>query len=225
MAIPTEKAKPAGSVQAPRRIRPPLRPPQPWESELLRLIAEQQAIPFDQLARFIGCEARQAAKLAGHLANAGYADYGRFLIAEPHWVWLTGRGARLSGTGFRPGVPRVGAMARIRATNEVRLLIFRRAPEACWICGRTLVREFGRQGHRPNAAVRIGGERHAIVVQLRAADQGRTRSVLEAHMARYDAVVAFAAPRPRRLLERLAAEHHWPKLVIRDLPKPPQAGS
>ena len=44
-------------------------------------------------------------------------------------------------------------------------------------------------------------------------------------MAHYDAVVAFAAPRPRRQLERLAAEHHWPKLLIRDLPTPPQAES
>jgi hypothetical protein len=223
VAISAEGAKPARSGRGPRRIRPPLRPPQHWESELLRLIAEQRGIPFDQLARFIGCEAEQAARLAEHLAKAGYADYGRFLIAEPHWVWLTGRGARLSGTGFRPGAPGVGAMARIRATNEVRLLILRRAPEASWICSRRLVRELGKHGHRPNAVVQIGSERHAIVVQLRAAEQKRTRSVLEAHMAHYDAVVAFAAPRPRKQLERLAAEHHWPKLLIRDLPKPPQA--
>ena len=222
MAISAERTKPARSGQGPSRTRPPLRPPQPWELELLHLIAEQRGIPFDQLARFIGCEAEQAVRRAEHLAKAGYAEYGRFLIAEPHWIWLTGRGARLSGTGFGPGAPGVGAMARIRATNEVRLLILRRAPEASWVCSRRLTRELGKHCHRPNAVVQIGSERHAILVQLRAAEQRRTRSVLEAHMARYDAVVAFAAPRPRRLLERLAAEHHWPKLFIRDLPLPAQ---
>lgn len=225
MATSAERVTTARSGQGPRRARPPLRPPRPLELELLRLIAEQQGIPLDQLARFIGCEAGQAARLAERLAEAGYAEYGRFLVAEPPWVWLTGRGARLSGTGFRPGAPGVGAMARIRAINEVRLLVRRRTPEACWICSRRLVRELGKQAHRPNAAVQLSSERHAIIVQLRARDRQRARSVLETHMAHYDAVVAFAAPRPRRQLERLAAEHHWPKLLIRDLPTPPQAES
>ncbi len=44
--------------------------------------------------------------------------------------------------------------------------------------------------------------------------------VLETQMARYDAVIYFANPRPRAQLERLKAEHHWPKLVIRDIPQP-----
>ena len=39
-------------------------------------------------------------------------------------------------------------------------------------------------------------------------------------MARYDAVIVFARPRPRKLLEGLASKHHWPKLVIRPTPDP-----
>ena len=147
----------------------------------MRLIAEQQGIPLDQLARFIGCEAEQAARLAEHLAKAGYAEYGRFLVAEPHWVWLTGRGARLSGTGFRPGAPGVGAMARIRAINEVRLLVRRRAPEACWICSRRLVRELGKTGPPTQCRGQIGSERHAIVVQLRAAIEAGSQRARDPH--------------------------------------------
>jgi hypothetical protein len=214
------KDKPSAAIPAPRRGRRPLPPPEAWEFELLRLIAEQGAIPFDQLARFLDGNERQAASVVKHLTKVGYADYGRFLHDDPHWAWLTGRGARLSGTGFAFRRPKVGAMARMRAVNEVRLHIAARAPEARWISSRSVVREQGMRGYRPNAVVEMGRERHAIVVVLRSPEQERLRGILETHMARYDAVIAFANPQPRKLLERLAADHHWPKLVIRDIPKP-----
>jgi hypothetical protein len=202
------------------RRRPVLRLPEPWEFELLRLIAEQGAIPFDQLARFLDCDERQAASVVKHLTKVGYADYGRFLYDEPHWAWLTGRGTRQSGTGLWPARPKVGAMARMRAVNEVRLHIARRAPEARWIGPRSIIREQGRTGYRPNAVVEIGAERHALVVLLRAGNQERARDIAETHMARYDALVAFANPQPLALLKRLQTENHWPKLVIRPIPEP-----
>ncbi len=220
-AATTIEPRPIGSLAGGRaaRNRPVLRAPEPWEFELLRLIAEQGAIPFDQLARFLGAEVCQAASVVKHLTKVGYADYGRFLHDEPHWAWLSCRGARLSGTGFRPNRPKVGAMARMRAVNEVRLHIARRAPDAHWISGRSIVRKQGRSGHRPNAVVEIGAERHAIVVQLRVGDHERARDIVETHMARYDAVIYFANPAARALLMRLQAEHHWPKLVIRSIPR------
>ena len=203
------------------RDRPVLRAPEPWEFELLRLLAEQSAIAFDQLARFLGCEQEQAARVTRHLTNVGYADYARILHGEPHWAWLTRRGTRLSATGFQFRPPKVGAMARMRAVNEIRLHIAARAPEARWVCGRRVVREQGLKGKRPNAVVEIGTERHAIVVRHGFPHEGRLeREIVETHMARYDAVVYFSNPRPRALLERLKSEHHWPKLVIRPIPGP-----
>jgi hypothetical protein len=222
--MPSEAATTSPAAPpAPRpRGRRPLQPPQAWEHRVLRLIAEQQAVPFDQLARFLDCEQEQAARVAKHLTKARYADYGRFLLDEPHWVWLTWRGARLSGTDFAALRPKVGAMQRIRAVNEVRLHIARRAPQARWISGRSIVREQGKKGRRPNAVVEIEGERHAILVKhgIRQSEQ-RERAIVEALMAGYDALIAFCAPAPRSLYERLAAEHHWPKLVIRPIPQPP----
>jgi hypothetical protein len=189
--------------------------------ELLRLIAEQAAIPFDQLARFIGCGEEQAARVARHLTKAGLTDYGRSLTAEPHWIWLTWRGARHSGIGFPAGAPRVGAMARMRAVNEVRLHIAARAPEARWVCGRTILREQGKRGRRPSAVVEHGEERHAIVVKHGLPhEREREIRVIEAHVARYDAVVYFANPRPLALLKRLHDEYQWPKLVLREIPRP-----
>ena len=194
---------------------------QPWESELLRLIAEQAAIPFDQLARFIGGDQERAARVAGHLTKAGLTDYGRSLIDEPQWVWLTWRGARFSGLGFPANPPRVGAMARMRAVNEVRLHIARRAPEARWISGRSVMREQGPRGPRPSAVVEIGTEQHAIVVKPGIPQEPeREIRIVESHLSRYDAVVYFANPRPMALLKRLQADHHWPKLVIRAIPRP-----
>lgn len=206
------------------RDRPVLRQPEGWEFELLRLLSEQQGVPFDQLARFIGCETEQASRVAKHLFKSGFADYGRILHDEPHWAWLTRRGARLSGTGFASGPPKVGAMARMRAVNEVRLHIAARAPEARWICGRSVIREQGRQGRRPNAVVEIGGERHAILVKhgIRQSEW-RERDILESLMRGYDAVIAFCAPAPGSLYRRLAEANHWPKLIVREIPRPPQS--
>jgi len=201
-----------------------VRRPEPWEFELLRLLCEQQAIPFDQLARFFGCEAEQAARLAKHLYKSGFADSGRILHGEPPWAWLTGRGARLSGTGFASGQPKVGAMGRMRVVNEIRLYIARRAPEARWVCGRSVIREQGRQGRRPNAVVEIGRERHAILVKhaIRQSESSE-REILESLMQGYDAVIAFCAATPGNLYRRLAETHRWPKLVVREIPQPPEA--
>jgi hypothetical protein len=192
--------------------------------ELLRLLAEQGAIPFDQLARFCRCQSEQAARLAKHLTKEGLTDYGRSLVDEPHWLWLTHRGARLSGTGFSPAPPRVGAIARMRALNDVRLHITERAPEARWISGRSVFREQGMRGHRPNAVVEIGAERHAILVR-RGQPKNPDREVyaLQTHMRRYDAVVCFANRRSLVRLRRLQEEHHWTKLVLRKIPAPPSA--
>jgi len=111
-------------------------------------------------------------------------------------------------------------MARMRAVNEVRLHIAARAPEARWVCGRSVVREQGKRGYRPNAVVRIGSERHAIVVKLQAQQVPREVGMLAAHMARHHAVAAFCRPAPRRLLERFATEYHWPKLIVCEIPGP-----
>ena len=89
-------------------------------------------------------------------------------------------------------------MARMRAVNEVRLHVAARAPEARWICGRSVLREQGLRGKRPNAVVKVGTKRHAIAVHLRWPEQARTRDLIVTHMARYDAVIAFADPRPGR---------------------------
>ena len=61
LSAATIEPKPVGKLGVSRGARnlPVLRVPEPWEFELLRLIAEQGAIPVDQLARFLGVDVRQ----------------------------------------------------------------------------------------------------------------------------------------------------------------------
>jgi DNA-binding MarR family transcriptional regulator len=200
----------------PRRKLP--RPPQPWEREVLHLICEQGAIPIDQLARFLGCEAEAGERIAEHLCEAKFAKRGQLLAGEPEWTWLTEGGTRLSEAGFKAYLPAPGALARLRAINEVRLQVTRSAPQARWIGWRTLRRELRGAGQIPNAVVEIGGERHAIEVELARRPKEDAARMIAHRSASYDAVACFCTPRMRRFYERLQTENHWPKLVIRSLP-------
>jgi hypothetical protein len=195
---------------------------EPWIGPLLRLISEQGAVPLDQLARFIGCEPHQARAIVNHLSDHRLIDLRRILHDEPAWLWLTWRGTCLSGTGLAYLEPRVGALARLRAVNEIRLHIAARAPEALWTCGRSVFRGQGSRGHRIHAVVEHEGERHGLLALHAAKSSESLLTLIEAHLPRYDALIAFTAPRPRRQLARLANRHHWPTLLVRDLPETPR---
>jgi hypothetical protein len=200
-----------------RRATP--RTPEPWERNVLRLIAECFAVRVDQLGRLLGYEEVRAERLTTHLAKAGYVSSGPVICGEPDWVWLTAAGTRLSGVDFAPWRPRMGGMERIRAVIEIRLHIAEREPKARWVSSRTIAREQGRNGHRPHGVVEVGGERHAIFALLGVINPDLWVSILETSMVRYDAVIAFAKRRPRTTLERLAAERRWSKLVLRPIPE------
>ena len=108
----------------------------------------------------------------------------------------------------------------MRAVNETRLFLAGRVPEGEWTSFRALLREQGQGGYKPNGVVKVRGERHAIVVRLSVQIDEREMRPIEAFRSDYDAVVVFANPAPRRLIERLAANLHWSKVVVREIPTP-----
>jgi hypothetical protein len=187
----------------------------------LRLIAEQYAIPIDQLGRFVDCDEAQMAELVSRLARLGYMQKGALLAGQAEWVWLTKRGAERSGTRFAGMRPEAGSLQRIRALNEVRLQVRRRASGARWVSGRSILRDQGKRGFRPDAVIEIEKERHAVAIRV-----GHIHAVeaeeefLETLMARYDALVVFVSAKRLAVQQRLAEEHDWPKLVIRPIPQP-----
>lgn len=196
-------------------------PVEPWEQQVLRLLAEQAAIPLDQLVRYLGVRWEQAEAIADHLCGRGYAASDRILYDEPPLLWPTDRGCYLSGTGFTAVPPRVGALARLRAANEIRVLLAQRAPEARFVCGRAVYRDQGYRGHRLSGVLEVEGERHALLALLRPKLKDLLVPRLESHMRHYDALIVFAHPRARSQIDSLAAAHRWPKLVITDLPARP----
>jgi hypothetical protein len=189
---------------------------------VLQLIAEQYAMPIDQLGRFVEVDERDAAEIVNELGRLRYVEKQALLAGQREWIWLTKRGADRSGTRFGGMRPEAGSLERIRALNEVRLQVARRAPGARWISGRSILREQGKRGFRPHAVIEIEGEQHAVAIKL---GQARAPQVeqrfAETLMARYDAVIVFAGESRRRILRFLAQEKHWSKLVVRDLPRSP----
>ena len=216
--VPLREGRRPTHVRWARRRKLP-RQPADWGRDLLALICEQGAVPLDQLARFLGSDPERAALVAARLCDAKYARRAPLLADEPDWIWLTESGTRLSRAGFKSYLPAPGALARLRAINEARLRVEGGAPHAHWVGWRTLRRELRGAGLIPDAVVEIGGERHAIEVELtRRKRKGDAVRMVQHRSANYDAVVCFCVAKTRRYYERLAAENHWPKLLVRELP-------
>jgi hypothetical protein len=213
-------ALPGRSMDA-SSVSPWQTPPQPaeWEIAVLRLLAEQGAIPIDQLARFLDRGTEEIEEIVAAFCESHYTVSQPLLAGEPAWVWLKERGARFSGTSLYPQRPRPGGLDRLRAVNEVRLHVAERNPDVHWVSRRQLLRERGQYAVVPAAVTEVGGERHALNVKLTMRNNPRVPSWIDTFSAEHDAVVFFAATRQvRAFLEELQGENHWSKLVIRDLP-------
>jgi len=217
--VPLHDARAPKHVRWANRRKLPRRPKN-WERDILALLCEQGAAPLDQLARFLGCDHDRAQELAAHLCDANFARRAQLLATEPEWIWLSDGGTRLSQTGFKSYLPAPGALARLRAINEVRLRVEAGASGARWIGWRSLRRELCGAGRIPKAVVEVGAERHAIEVELTRKEKSDAVAMIAHRSANYDAVICFCTAKTRRFYERLAAQSHWPKLLIHELPTP-----
>jgi DNA-binding MarR family transcriptional regulator len=200
-------------------VRPRRGEPRPGDIPILDLIAEQGAIPVDQLARFLDCKLDKAKRIIKRLHEAGLLRREKLLASEPEWVWLSKRGARFSTTALSAPRPKVGSLALMRATNEVRIRITSAEPKIRWVSRRVLLREHGRNAAVPKAVVEIGNERHAIEVRLTSGLEANLERQIRQRLANYDAVVFFCAPKAMGQVKRIKEKYGWPNLVIRGLPE------
>ena len=186
---------------------------------ILRLLSEQVAVPLDQLARLLGSTEGATLLHIRKLEAGGCVERGRFLVGQPVWIWLRHRGARLAATGYPLGPPPAAHLLdHRRAVNEVRIHLAQRVPQGRWICEREVRRHRDLNDHIPDAILEVDGERHAIEVELSRKRSWELPQIVAQHSDRYDAVVYFCGPLPRRMLEELHAGGEFPKLVVRDLP-------
>jgi hypothetical protein len=204
-----------------RRLRIPTRSPKPAETEILHLLLEQGAVPMDQFARFLDSTEFEAEQFAEQLCSANLTQSQRPLVGGPAWLSPTNAGARLAGGVLRPLRYRTGALARLRALNEVRLQIAERSPGARFVSRRLLLRRFGRYATLPGAVVEQGGERHAVQLALAPGDEDLLVPRIDLLHASHHAVMYFCANRRvRTFIEHLQRKHSWSSLVIRELPRP-----
>jgi DNA-binding Lrp family transcriptional regulator len=204
--------------------------PNATERTALRLISEQTTIPLDQLARFLECSPTETANLIEGLAAKRWAHSKVFRAGDTRWVWLTEKGSTLSGTGLahRRIPPNHAYLNHFRAINEVRLHLARLEPAGRWVCETRIHGRRPRGDRVPDAIFEVGGERHAIEVELSCKAKKSYRRILAENSARYDAVIYFASSEPADTLRRLREREEWPKLIVRDMPnhkpaeKPPR---
>lgn len=181
-------------------------------------LAEQGAIPVDQLARFLASGVETAAGVVERLWTVGMLKRSRPLAGEPEWLWLTRLGALESGTGLPAPQPRLGWLDTARSINEARLAISARAPEATWTSGRRLGSEARWRGSRPTAVVETAGRRDAVVVLRGSSEEPPLVRRLEALLHAYDAVIVFCGYRSAGLLRKIRDERRWGRLELRRLP-------
>jgi DNA-binding Lrp family transcriptional regulator len=186
---------------------------------VVRLLAEQGAIPFDQLARFLGVRRPKLVDLIRSLELAGCIEKHQFLVGDSCWFWPSNRGARLIKAPSRSREPTIRLLAHKRAVNEARLYLQRREPKGHWICERDIRRSRNWTDHIPDGIFEVGGERHAIEAELSRKRHHEIRRIVAEHSNRFDAVLYFCAEAPFRLLKEVEAERRWPKLIVRRLPK------
>jgi hypothetical protein len=185
--------------------------------EVLAWAAQQYAVRLDQLEPLLGCR-RTVQRTVARLRDQHLAQTRRLLVGEPAWLLPTAAGLRACGATFAVWQPRLGLMAHVAAVNEVRLHVQARSPEAEWVCERTLARERDAGEHLPDALVLLGDQRVAVEVELTVKSRRRVSAILDELSGRFDSVLYFCAPGPRRQLSELAASGRWPRLGVRELP-------
>jgi hypothetical protein len=183
------------------------------------LLAEQGAIPLDQLARFCDRSLEATVRALAKLEEAGQVEHRRFLVRDFPWFWPSRAGLQRSETGFAYHEPDVAGIAHRRAVNEIRLHLAAKAPRGRWVCERTVWRQRDPAEHLPDAVFEIDGERHAIEAELTPKRHPQLRCIIAGHSNRYDAVLYFCGRATYNMLKGVQAEGRWPKLAVRRLPQ------
>lgn len=210
------------------------REPEQWEVAVIDLLAEQGAIPEDQLARFLKCDRARAEAIAAHLLEAGFVKRAEPQEERADWIFLGTRGTRYATVDVGTLLPTLAGLPRMRALNEVRLQIFERTKGTVeWTSGRVLRRERGKEGSLPDAvAVEVTGEgaelrRVSYAIDVRLTLSSDMEEIFRRYRVRakeHRWVVWYCAPAARAIARKLADEFDCPKLVVRTIPgyRPPR---
>jgi DNA-binding CsgD family transcriptional regulator len=196
------------------------------DTELLYLVGEQYALTLPQLARLIGRSPHTARALRDRWKRAGWIGSGKLAVHAPPFVWLTGRGAAVAQSPFRPWRPNHGLALHIEAVTEVRLLLEDELRLGELECERSIARRFaeyrGLRTHLPDAILTTSEGQIAIEVELTLKNRARLAEIARETGGAYHRIWYFARPTLIPALQTIAAESAWQNIHI--YPYPPTPG-
>jgi len=147
----------------------------------------------------------------------GLVSYGRFLHADPAWVWLSAEGlqaVRHEIGELRPFEPTVAGLSRLFFCNQARLLVEERHPDVIWRSDRQLRarRKPGeRLPHLPAGLLTLpNGHVVAIEIERSVTDSGRLKEILQALASQYQTVWYFCTGDSENMIKK----------VVKTLPEP-----
>jgi hypothetical protein len=153
------------------------------DRRVLKWIAEQYAVRFDDIHSLLAQEASFGAKMPGHISEnaarqviarwqrAGWASSRKILVADPAWVWVTPKGLRELGYSFKFYALTLSRIDHLNAINKTRLRVEREYPHAIWVSERQLHDNVSFQrgsyrAHMPDGYVQLLDRIIAIEVEL-----------------------------------------------------------
>lgn len=190
----------------------------PWEIGFLNLLAEQGAIPMDQVMRFLGGEKTVVKRRVSGLLRDGFIRCSRPLTAEPDWFWLSEAGAASLRSGLSAMSPRLGGLEKLRFLNEVRLCLEDRWSTVRWESWRVLRHVQGSTGSVPAAVAVVGEERHAIELCLAEPGRFSIRRLFEERTGAYDSLIVFCSSQAYGVVKNVAEAVSLPSLTVERLP-------
>jgi transposase len=190
------------------------------ELEGIDLLAEQGAIPRDQLARFLKLSVAETDRLIARFVGMELVECAKPLVDEPYWAWLTSIGARWSSWDLAVGAPGLGGLERSRSLNELRLRATR-DDRVRWTSDRVLRGRYRLKGSCPDAVVGVGAENHAFDLILYAGNSAELKTRLQQRLKKYRVLVWFYTPEAQADLEKFAARVNCRALRIRPVPESP----
>ena len=191
----------------------------------INLLAEQGAIPLDQLARFWQCDIEEARLFVDQLYEEAYVLRAQPLVDEPMWVWVSNSAARrYCKADLNAPPPRLGGLEVLRASNEARLRMIEKmagSPDMArsrWFGRRELMNVYEAHMVLPNAVYKVGDELHGVEIEYGSVTKDRRVEVYGQRAEEFKSVTVFCRPRAREGLEELVEEEGWANVSVEELP-------
>lgn len=192
--------------------------PPAWQQAILRIIAEQIAVPMDLVAAFMKLERKAAEAAVRVLVAKEWVNVKQYFVNDEPWVWLTAAGMKQSGTDFLHHSLKAPMLPHYRGICEVRLDLEASYPDGEWVCEREMWRRMREHHHVPDAVFKVpnaDGKVKLWAIEVERTQKTTTRyaEVVAHRCAHYHRVFYYCTPQIARKFSRIPEFKHSKVLV------------